>query len=119
MAIGFIHHGSENRREDSIGIFIALNHLFCSSVQERFQFIQICQNLKMELSRASNGRIFDLFAQPFRILGIDPTATNQQIEEAFRIAQQIGRASADALTKARDALLDPSQRLFYELSYPL
>ncbi len=73
----------------------------------------------MELSRASNGRIFDLFAQPFRILGIDPTATNQQIEEAFRIAQQIGRASADALTKARDALLDPSQRLFYELSYPL
>ena len=45
----------------------------------------------MELSRASNGRIFDLFAQPFRILGIDPTATNEQIEEAFRIAEQIRR----------------------------
>jgi hypothetical protein len=73
----------------------------------------------MELSRASKGRMFDLFAQPFRILRVDPTATNKQIEDAFSTAQQTRGVSADALAFARDALLDPPRRLSYELSYPL
>jgi hypothetical protein len=73
----------------------------------------------MEPSRANNGRMFDLFAQPFRILRVDPTATNKQIEDAFNIAQQVPGASSDALIFARDALRDPPRRLSYELSYPL
>ena len=73
----------------------------------------------MEPSRASNEARFDSFAQPFRLLGIDPTATNPQIEDALRNTLQVGSVSSDELTKARDALLDPQQRLWYELRYPL
>jgi hypothetical protein len=73
----------------------------------------------MDVSRARNGRVFDLLAQPFRILGVNPTAGNKQIEDAFSIAQQTRVASAEALSFARDALLDPARRLSYELCYPL
>lgn len=73
----------------------------------------------MEFNRASNGRKFDLFTEPFRILRIDPTATNNQIEDAFNISREIPETSTDALIFARNALLDPTQRLSYELSYPL
>jgi hypothetical protein len=67
----------------------------------------------------TNGELlpFDLFAQPFRILRIDPAAASQQIYDAFDIAQERGLASDDTLISARNTLLDPSRRLSYELSY--
>jgi hypothetical protein len=73
----------------------------------------------MDASRASKERTFDLFAQPFRILGVDPSATSQQIGDAFSIAQHDRSVSAEVVIFARDALLDPSRRLWYELTYPL
>src|SRR5450755_2612182 len=75
---------------------------------------------KMDSSRM-NGRSlpFDLFDQPFRILGIDPATAISQIHEAFVIAHERRLASEDVLVSARDALLAPSRRLPYELRYPI
>jgi hypothetical protein len=74
----------------------------------------------MDSSRTTGRSLpFDLFDQPFRILGVDPSATSRQIQEVFVIAHERGRASEDALVSARDALLDPSRRLPYELRYPI
>ena len=69
--------------------------------------------------RTSNGRLFDLSAQPFRQLDVDLTATKAQIEDAFDRAQQNRGASLNGLIGARDALLDPAQRLSCELAFPL
>src|SRR5260370_3645360 len=75
---------------------------------------------EMDSSR-TNGRSlpFDLFDQPFRILGVDPATAISQIHEAFVIAHERRLASEDALVSARDALLDPSRRLPHELRYPI
>lgn len=73
----------------------------------------------MDASRAGNGRIFDLLAQPWRMLRVDPAATNQQIHDAFAQAQQNPMAATATLVFARNALLDPNRRLPYELTYPL
>jgi hypothetical protein len=62
---------------------------------------------------------FDLFTQPFRILRIGPTATNQQVHDAFDIAQEQRLASNYELVAARESILDRSRRLSYELSYPI
>jgi hypothetical protein len=72
-------------------------------------------------SNRMNGRSlpFDLFDQPFRILGIDPATATSQIHEAFVIAHERRLASEDVLVSARDALLAPSRRLPYELRYPI
>jgi hypothetical protein len=60
---------------------------------------------------------FDLFAQPFRILCIDPEAASRQVHDAFDIAHERRLVSDDILISARSAILDPSRRLSYELSY--
>lgn len=60
-----------------------------------------------------------LRTQPFRLLRVDPTATRQQIEDAFESAKKNPRASEEDLAKARDVLADPDRRLPFELSYPL
>jgi hypothetical protein len=74
----------------------------------------------MDSSR-TNGRSlpFDLFDQPFRLLGVDPATATWQIHEAFVIAHDRRLASEDALVSARDALLDPPRRLPHELRYPI
>ncbi len=75
---------------------------------------------KTDRSRTSEASLpFDLFAQPFRILRIDPTATNQRIHDAFDIAQEQRLASHDDLVSARESMFDPSRRLLHELSYPI
>ena len=73
----------------------------------------------MDASRAGYGRLFDLLGQPWRILRTDPSATNQQIHDAYSRAQQNPMAALAALVFARNALLDPNRRLTYELTYPL
>lgn len=60
----------------------------------------------------------DQFAGHFRVLGIDPTATVEQIERAYAIARQQGVAPEQKLTEARNVILDPAQRLLCELAYP-
>src|SRR5467141_3446489 len=60
---------------------------------------------------------FDLFAQPFRILCIDPAAASRQVHDAFDIARERRLVSDDILISARNTILDPSRRLSYELSY--
>jgi hypothetical protein len=72
----------------------------------------------MDGSRTNNGP-FDLFAQPFHILRVDPAVTNRQVHDAFDIAQERRLAPYDVLVRARDAILDASRRLSYELSYPI
>jgi hypothetical protein len=64
-------------------------------------------------------RSFDLFAQPFRILRVDPAATHQQVDEAFDIARQQRLASNYELVGARESIFDPSRRLLHELTYPI
>jgi hypothetical protein len=60
-----------------------------------------------------------VLAQPFWLLRVDPTATRQQIQEAFESAKQCHAASEAVLAQARDVLIDPLRRVPYELSYPL
>src|SRR3984893_18316825 len=75
---------------------------------------------KMDRGGANGSALpFDLFAQPFRILRIDPGATNQQVHDAFDIAQKQQLASSDELGSARASIFDPSRRLLHELRYPI
>src|SRR4051794_10525366 len=73
----------------------------------------------MDVSSPGNGRIFDVLEQPWRLLRVDPAATDEQIYDAFDRAQYNPIAESAALTFARDVLLDHSRRLAYELCYPL
>jgi hypothetical protein len=61
---------------------------------------------------------FDLLASPFSILGVDPTASLQQIAEAFDVALA-GHVPESDLIAARAALIDPRQRTAAELSFLL
>jgi hypothetical protein len=61
----------------------------------------------------------ELVEQPFWLLGVEPTATREQIHAAFELAKRDSRAPEEILTAARDILLDPAQRLTFELAYPL
>jgi hypothetical protein len=60
-----------------------------------------------------------LLAQPFWILGVEPTASRQQIDDAFELAKDRQSISDLILAKARDILVDPAQRLWAELTYPI
>jgi len=74
----------------------------------------------MDGSRTNHGSLFfDLRRQPFRILRIDPSASNQQVLEALDIAREQRLAPEDQLVGARDAILDPVRRLASELRYPI
>jgi hypothetical protein len=73
----------------------------------------------MDVSRVPNEPLFDLSAQPFRLLRVDPTAAKAQIDDAFDVAQRNGTAPFPAIIRARDALLNPERRLSCELAYPL
>ena len=44
-------------------------------------------------------RKFDLFAQPFRLLSVDPEATGKQIDDAFDLAPKKRTAPARAFGK--------------------
>jgi hypothetical protein len=61
----------------------------------------------------------ELLDQPFLLLGVDPTATKDQIEDAVESARRRKSASGEILTATREILLDPARRLPYELAYPL
>src|ERR1700736_5438695 len=61
---------------------------------------------------------FDLLASPFSILGVDPTASLQQIAEAYDVAAT-GHVAESDLIAARAALIDPRQRTSAELSFLL
>jgi hypothetical protein len=77
---------------------------------------------KMEGSQTnekSPWRSSDAFAQPFHLLGVDPSATSERVQEAYALARERGVTSAQALAEARDSILDPERRLSSELSYPL
>jgi len=63
------------------------------------------------------GPLFDLLSQPFHLLAVEPGATNERIEEAFRSLQI--RSGRDASLSARDVVLAPGGRLYSELSYPI
>jgi hypothetical protein len=68
------------------------------------------------IAASSSSEVSD---QPFRLLGVDPTATREQVRSAFELARQQGFASEQVLVTAREVLLDPTRRLPYELAYPL
>lgn len=61
----------------------------------------------------------NLLGSPYRILEINPTATSAQIEAAYATLLDRIPAAETALADAYAAVLDPAQRLMYELSYPL
>jgi hypothetical protein len=63
--------------------------------------------------------LFDLFGQPFYILGIDPATTDLEIDSAFAAARDGGLVSEGSLVSASKAILSPTKRLSCELSYPL
>ena len=74
----------------------------------------------MEVSPSSSlASRFDTLAQPFRLLGIDPAATNPEVEAAHVRALEQGAASDQDLADARRAILDPARRLLCELAYPI
>lgn len=61
----------------------------------------------------------DPSAQPFRLLGIDPSATAPEVEAALAQARQAHVAPEQSLAEAYANVLDPVRRLPGELSYPL
>jgi hypothetical protein len=61
----------------------------------------------------------ELLDQPFWLLGVEPTATETEVEAAVEQAKAGNVAPEEALNAARDALLHPVDRLPYELAYPL
>jgi len=61
----------------------------------------------------------NLLASPYRVLRIDPTATDQQIQAAYAAALEQAPPAEQASADARAAILDPARRLLCELSYPL
>jgi hypothetical protein len=61
---------------------------------------------------------FDLFAQPVRLLRVDPAATNQPVDDAFDIVWEQRLASNYELGAARESIFDRSQRRLHELSEP-
>jgi peptidoglycan hydrolase-like protein with peptidoglycan-binding domain len=60
---------------------------------------------------------FDLLSNPFFLLALEPTASLEKIADAYEdaVADQI--ASEPDLTTAREALVNPRQRLAAELSF--
>jgi hypothetical protein len=68
------------------------------------------------ISRASR---FDPLVQPFHLLGIDPAATNAEVEAAYVRAQRQGAASERDLTHAFSTILNPARRSLRELAYPI
>src|SRR6187401_501507 len=59
---------------------------------------------------------FNILQNPFVLLGIEPTASNQDVVDALDDALSAGRASEADLVAARQALLIPKRRLEAELS---
>jgi hypothetical protein len=59
------------------------------------------------------------FVQPFRLLGIDPAATDAEVEAAHVRALGQAATSDHDLADARSAILDPARRLLCELAYPI
>jgi hypothetical protein len=62
---------------------------------------------------------YGLLSGRFHLLGIGPTATSAQVEQAYIAAHQRAVAPDETLAEARDSILDPAQRLSCELTYPL
>jgi len=60
---------------------------------------------------------FDLFKNPFFILGVEPTASVAEIAEAFDDALADHAVSETLLVEAREALVNPRQRTAAELSF--
>jgi hypothetical protein len=58
--------------------------------------------------------LFNLLTNPFYLLAVDPAATNQQVDDAVRKS-----TLASDQASAQIAILDPSQRLSFELGYPI
>ncbi len=75
----------------------------------------------MDDSRTSHppSPAFDLLNQPFRLLGIDPSASSQRVLDGFEMARRNYAAIDEVLNDARDRLLEPSRRLDCELAFPL
>ena len=67
----------------------------------------------------SSGSRFDLFANAFYLLGIDPTASDSQVHSAYAAAIKQNPAATQVLEDARAAIMDPSRRLSCDLSYPI
>jgi len=70
--------------------------------------------------RRGNDRFLfiDLLNNPFHRLGVDPTATSQQIVCAFEAAVK-SVSSPSVLIPERDTILDLRRRLTLELAYPI
>lgn len=74
----------------------------------------------MEEARSGKrSAIFDLLHQPFSILHLEPTATADQISEAFEDACADRLAPESELVAAREAIVNPRLRLAAELAWLL
>jgi hypothetical protein len=72
----------------------------------------------MDDRRSSNKPpLFDLLDNPFHFLGVHPTAMDHEVLNRYATAENQASAPLAILQLARDAILDPSSRLFVELNY--
>src|SRR6266404_3694998 len=67
--------------------------------------------------RAGGAKSFDLLKNPLFLLGLEPTASLEKIADAYEDAVADQVASESEITTAREALVNPRQRLAVELSF--
>jgi hypothetical protein len=73
----------------------------------------------VELSDGEGRRGLASLAEPFQLLGVDPSASGDVVREAYGRVQRLGIVDKSLLDQAVAGLLDPERRLQYELAYPL
>ena len=73
----------------------------------------------VELSDSEGQGAFASRAEPFQLLGVDPSATGDVVRDAYGRVQRLGIVDKSLLDQALAELLDSERRLQYELAYPL
>jgi hypothetical protein len=76
-------------------------------------------NIELDPTDRNRGPRFDLLEQPFYVLGIDPAATDLEVNGAIAVRRYGALDSEPRLLTACEAILCPERRLSSELSYPL
>jgi hypothetical protein len=98
---------------------IARSGIDTQTIFEVFSMVLETANCEADLIDGKAAPLFDLLERPFYVLGIDPTASDLEVNGAGGVARYGALDSELRLSCAREAVLALDKRLLSELSYPL